>query len=144
MKMKGNIMTKKTIVFLVGVVVFVFVAMAVYAATDTGQNLTNDNSITNVEVTNTEAYSQDERDKCCPDERDKCCPAECCDEACCPDECCPDKCCEACCPKEAEGCCPTEAKPCCTGEAAPGCCPMSSPPATANTGCGGETSTATE
>lgn len=57
MKMKGNIMNKKTIVFLVGVVVFV--AIAVYAANDTGQTLTNDTSITNAEVTNTEACSQD-------------------------------------------------------------------------------------
>ncbi len=52
-------MTKKTIVFLGSVVVFVFVAIAVYAATDTSQTPTNDTSITNAEVTNTEACSQD-------------------------------------------------------------------------------------
>lgn len=58
MEMKGNTMTKKTIVFLVGVIVFAFVAMAVYAATNTGVTLTKDTSITNAEVTNVEACGQ--------------------------------------------------------------------------------------
>ena len=56
-------MTKK-IVFLVGAVVVVFVAIAVYAATNTGQTLTKDASITKVEVTSTEACSQDSRKDC--------------------------------------------------------------------------------
>jgi len=130
MEMKGNIMNRKTIVFLVGAVVFVFVGITVYAASYTGQTLTNDTSITNTEVANTKVYS--------PDERDECCPAECCAD------CCTDKCCEACCPKEVEGCCPAEAKPCCAGEATPGCCPMSSSSATAGTVCCPKTSTTTE
>jgi len=58
MKMKGNTMTKKTIVFLVGGVVLAFAAVAVYAAIDTSQTLTNDTSITNAEVANTEGCGQ--------------------------------------------------------------------------------------
>ncbi len=56
--MKGNIMTKKTVVLLVGAVLFAFVGIAVYAATDTSQTPTNDTSITNAEVTNVEACGQ--------------------------------------------------------------------------------------
>jgi len=58
-------MTKKTIVFLVGVVVFAFVGIAVYAAADTGQALTNDTSIANAEVGNTEVCCQDCCKGCC-------------------------------------------------------------------------------
>lgn len=56
--MKGNAMAKKTIVFLVSVVVFACVAVVVYAANNTSQTLTNDTSITNAEVTKTEGCGQ--------------------------------------------------------------------------------------
>ena len=71
MKMKGNIMSKKTIVFLVGAVLFALVGITVYAATDIGQAPTNDTSITNAEVTNTEVCSQD-CDKDCNRDCEKC------------------------------------------------------------------------
>ena len=58
MKMKGNTMTKKTVVVLVGLVVLAFVTVAVYAATYTGVTLTKDTSITNAEVTIVEACGQ--------------------------------------------------------------------------------------
>ena len=48
--MKGNTMTKKTVVVLVGLVVLAFVTVAVCAATNTGVTLTKDTSITNVEA----------------------------------------------------------------------------------------------
>ena len=57
-------MTKKAIAFLVGGFVLAFVAVAVYAAANTGQTLTKDASITKVEVTSTEACSQDCRKDC--------------------------------------------------------------------------------
>lgn len=43
-------MIKKTVLFLGGVVVLTFLAIAVYAATDTGQTLTNDAGIANAEA----------------------------------------------------------------------------------------------
>ncbi|MGD8787005.1 MAG: hypothetical protein PVJ60_06245 [Phycisphaerales bacterium] len=43
-------MTKKTVLFLVGAVLFTFVAIAVYAATDASQTVTNDTSITSAKV----------------------------------------------------------------------------------------------
>ena len=58
-------MTKKTIVFLVGAVVFAFVAIAVYASTDTSQTPTNDTSITNAEVCSQDCGKDCERCEDC-------------------------------------------------------------------------------
>ena len=71
-------MSKKTIVFLVGVVAFALAGIAVYAATDTSQAPTNDTSITSVEVANTEACSQD----CCKDCDGNCEDCDNCDKPC--------------------------------------------------------------
>jgi len=51
-------MAKKTIVFLVSVVVFACLAVLVYAANNTSQTLTNGTSVTNAEVTNVQACGQ--------------------------------------------------------------------------------------
>lgn len=46
-------MSKKTVAYLAGVIVLAFVAIAVYAAADTGVTPTNDASIANAEVAGT-------------------------------------------------------------------------------------------
>lgn len=83
-KMKGNTMTKKTIVFLVGVVVLALVSIAVYAATETSQTPTNDVSITNAEVTDTGVCCQDCDGNCedCEDCDGNCGDCGNCDAAC--------------------------------------------------------------
>ncbi len=97
-------MTRKAIVFLVGAVVFAFVGIAVYAAADTGQTLTNDTSIANAEVANTEVCCQDCCEDCCED----CC-KDCCEDCC---EDCDGGCDKDCGPGNDKGCGPGSNKGC--------------------------------